>query len=122
MAGVSTETHLIRRGDIWITDLRPGVGREVAKKRPTLVISINPINSISPTVIVIPISSRIPTLLGPERIFLSASESMLEKDSVILNFHIRAVDKKRLSKKISSLSKTKMKEVEEALKLVLDLP
>src|SRR5258708_6978811 len=111
----------IKRGDIWTADLRPGKGQEVAKKRPALVISNNTLNTISPTVIIIPISSQKYSVLGPERIFLSAKDSSLPKDSVILSYQIRAVDKARLLKRVSSLKETILQEVEDALKIVLDL-
>lgn len=122
MAGINKNDSAIKRGDVWVTDLRPGIGREVAKKRPTLIISNNTINSISPTVIVLPISSQIYNFLGPERIFLSANDIDLKKDSVVLVYQIRAIDKKRLGTKIGNLSKTKMQEVEKSLKLILNLP
>ncbi len=121
MAGIKQKNYLIKRGDVWTADLRPGVGYEVAKKRPALVISNNAINMSSPITIILPISSQLTSALGPERIFLSADEINLEKDSVILTHQIRAIDKKRFGKKIGNISKAKMREVEESLGLVLDL-
>lgn len=111
----------IKRGDIWTTDLRPGVGFEVTKKRPTLVISRNTVNKISPTVIIIPLSSQVYKILGPERIYISQKDSPLHKDSVALITQMRAIDKTRLLKRIGKISKAKLVEVEEAIKIVLDL-
>lgn len=111
----------IKRGDVWATDLRPGVGFEITKKRPTLIISRNTINKISPTVIVIPLSSQIYKILGPERIHIPQKEGELVKDSVALISQMRAIDKTRLIKRIGRISKDKLREVEEALKIVLDL-
>lgn len=111
----------IQRGEIWTADLRPGTGHEITKIRPVLVISRNTINKISPLAIVIPISSQIPPVIGPDRVFLPAKNSKLAKDSVILCGHIRTLDKSRLQKKIDSLSKNKLEEVEEAIQLVLGL-
>ena len=112
---------MIKRGEIWVGDLRPGVGREVVKKRPVIIVSKNEINTISPTVIVIPISSQTYPILGPERIFLPAKGTKLEKDSVILVYQIRAIDKQRLIKKIGTLPPKTLKAVEQSLKLILDL-
>lgn len=111
----------IKRGEIWVTDLRSTVGWEVAKKRPALIISNNDINSLSPIVIVIPLSSQIPEVLGPERLFIKKEETGLDKDSVIFIIQIRAIDKSRISKKVGKISKQKLLEVEEAVKLVLGL-
>lgn len=110
-----------KRGEIWIADLMPGKGWEVAKKRPALIISSDYINSISPLVIVVPLSSQVPKVLGPERIFLTRSESKLTKDSVLFVNQIRAIDKSRLVKKVGSISKGKIEEVGYALKIVLGL-
>ncbi|MBI2326874.1 type II toxin-antitoxin system PemK/MazF family toxin [Candidatus Curtissbacteria bacterium] len=110
-----------KRGEIWVADLIPGKGWEVAKKRPVIVISANEINKISPLVIIIPISSQVPEILGPERILLEKENSFLDKNSVALPNQIRAIDKSRLAKKLSTLTKEKLYEVEEALKIVLGL-
>lgn len=111
----------IKRGDIWAADLRPGIGWEVTKRRPALIISHNAINSIYPTVIVIPISSQAPSILGPERVFISKKGTKLQKDSVILTTQMRAIDKTRLFKKIGVISEAKLIEVEESIKIVLGL-
>lgn len=109
-----------KRGDVWIADLIPGRGWEVAKKRPVIIISANEINRISPLVIIIPISSNIPSVIGPERVLIEKG-SPLEKDSIALANQIRAIDKSRITKKIGTLSANKLVEVEDALKLVLGM-
>jgi len=111
----------IKRGDLWTADLHPGQGFEVSKKRPCLIVSNNAVNNISPTVVIIPLSSQAYKILGPERLFISKKESRLAKDSVILVTQIRAIDKNRLIKLISSVSKARLQEVEDAIKIVLDL-
>lgn len=109
-----------KRGDIWIADLIPGRGREFAKKRPVIIISANEINKISPLVIIIPISSNIPSIIGPERVLIE-KEPPFQKASIALPNQVRAIDKSRISKKIGTLSKDKLSEIEEALKIVLGL-
>ncbi len=121
MARIDSALHSIKRGDLWSTDLRPGQGFEVSKKRPCLIVSNNAVNNISPTVVIIPLSSQTYKVLGPERLFIGKKESKLAKDSVILVTQIRAIDKTRLIKPISSISRVKLKEVEDAIKIVLDL-
>jgi|SRR3989344_5935096 len=111
----------IYRGEIWVVDLHAGVGWEVAKKRPALVISNNQINRISPLVVIIPISSRIPEILGPERILISKKQTGLVKDSVMMINQIRTIDKKRLVSKTGKISEERLLEVEESLKLVLGM-
>ena len=45
----------------------------------------------------------------------------LDKKSILLPLFIRSIDQKRLHKKIADLSKEKLLEVEDALKLVLGM-
>lgn len=113
--------RIIKRGEIWIADLRSSIGREITKVRPALIISNNAINTSSPTIIVLPISSQIPPVVGADRIFLPKKELKLSKDSVVLGGQIRAIDKTRLKKKIGAISKAKLSEVEEALRLALGM-
>ena len=118
---IKSSDNKIKRGYIWTVDLRSGIGSEVTKKRPSLIVSNNTVNNISPTVVIIPLSSQIYKILGPERLFIAKKESKLAKDSVILVTQIRAIDKTRLIKPISLISKDKLREVEEAIRIVLDL-
>ena len=110
-----------KRGEVWIADLIPGKGWEVGKMRPVIVISANEINNISPLVIIIPISSQIPQIIGPARVLIKKEGGFVEKDSVALPNQIRAADKSRFIKKIGNLSNDKLTEVEDSLKLVLGL-
>lgn len=110
----------VKRGQVWIADLNPGFGVEIHKKRPVLVISNNILNSSWPRIIILPFSSQVqPPALG--KVFVSKNTFGLSKDSVLLTFDIRSIDKVRLIKKIGVLPKDKLLEVEEALKLVLGI-
>lgn len=111
---------VIKRGEIWTVDLRK-VGSEISKIRPALVVSINSIQNLSPVVVVLPLSSRISQIIGPERVLLSKTDTGLIRDSVALSFQVRAIEKRKLVKRISRLSKQKMVEVEGSIKIVLGL-
>lgn len=112
--------RLIKRGQIWVANLDPGYGIEIRKKRPILVISSDIFNEQLKTVIVIPISTQV-LPLGPEKILIEKDGSNLERDSAALAVNIRAIDKSRLIKKAGKISKQKLLEVEEAVKLVLGI-
>lgn len=111
---------IIKRGDVWLVNLEPATYREIHKKRPALIISDNTIHQKTVHVIIIPISSQIPKIVGPEMIPVGKKEG-LEKPSVILPLFVRSIDKERLTKKIGKLEKIKLIAVEEALKLILHL-
>lgn len=110
-----------KRGDIFVADLNPSFGREIHKKRPVLVVSNNILNKELPTVIIIPFSSIVPQFIGPDVVKVALKAIGLDKKSLAMINHIRSIDKKRLVKKIGTISKGKLREVEEAIKIVLDL-
>ncbi len=109
-----------KRGHFYIADLDPSFGREIHKKRPVLIISSNKANSETPYVVAIPTSSVIPQVISAEMIYLGKPKGFND-ESVLLPLFIRNIDKDRLMKKIGMISKNKMQEIEEALKLVLGL-
>ncbi len=109
-----------KRGEIFIADLDPSLGRELRKKRPVVIVSRNFINKDTSSVIIIPASSRVPHTIGLEMVSVGKAEG-LDKESVLLPVFIRSIDQQRLIKKIGILFKTKMEEVEESIKLVLDI-
>ena len=58
---------------------------------------------------------------NPTNVFITAKETGLSSDSVVLFNQLRSLDKSRLQKKIGSVPKLKMIEVGEALKISLNL-
>ncbi len=109
-----------KRGEVYVADLNPSYGREIHKKRPVLIVSNNIINQQSPNLIMVPFSSIIPHNFSPDMVKVSRFR-WLDKTSVILTSEIRSIDKIRLIKKIGILSKDKLLEVEESIKLVLGM-
>lgn len=109
-----------KRGEIYIADLDPPFGREIHKKRPVLIISNNDFNLATPYTVIIPSSSIVPNIISPGLIYLGKPKGFNE-ESVLLPLFIRSIDQDRLIKKIGKISKQKMIEVEEAIKLVLKI-
>lgn len=108
---------VISRGEVWLTNFNPPFGTELHKNRPALIISSNEVNKHHPRVIVILISTK--NYSGLSVVTIASKESGLDKESVVLPAEIRAVDKTRLIKKLGKISKSKIREVEGVIKLVL---
>ena len=88
---------IIRKWSIWKADLDPVIGSEQGKTRPVLIISETEINKILRVVNVLPITSRKRgRRIYPNEAFLKAGQFGLPKDSLILCYQIRTLDKKRL--------------------------
>lgn len=112
---------MYKRGDVFFADLSPVVGSEQGGTRPVLIIQNDVGNKYSPTVIVAAITSQIDKAKLPTHVEISATESSLEKDSVILLEQVRTIDKQRLTQKITHLETEIMERVNEALEISLGL-
>jgi len=109
-----------KRGEVWFVSLEPIVGHEIGKTRPALVISNNKNNLFANTVTVLPITSKTERIY-PFEVFLPEEETRLPKDSKVKCNQIRTIDKKRLINFLSTLSPERLKEVEKALLIHLDI-
>ncbi|MEA2038381.1 MAG: type II toxin-antitoxin system PemK/MazF family toxin [Thermodesulfobacteriota bacterium] len=113
---------VIRKGSIYWVDFSPGKGFEPIGRRPGLVVQNNCLNdSKLNTVIVIAITSTLKYGELPGNVVLQKGEANMPKKSVINVTQIKTVDRKSLREKIGSLSKAKMTEVYDGLKLIMDI-
>ncbi|RJQ27158.1 type II toxin-antitoxin system PemK/MazF family toxin [Candidatus Parcubacteria bacterium] len=121
---------MINRGQIYFVNLNPTHGREQAGRRPVLVVSADAINRqpLVVTVVVGTKASRIPRDY-PTNVRTLATETGLSEDTVFLCFQIRSLDPSRFldpdTGKLTpagTLSDHHMAQIDQALKLVLNLP
>lgn len=112
---------LIRRGDIFYADLSPVVGSEQGGTRPVLVLQNDIGNQYSPTTIIAAITSQISKAKLPTHIEVKATNSGLEKNSVILLEQIRTIDKSRLLEKVTTLPEDLMERINQAIEISLGL-
>ncbi len=108
------------RGEIWLVSLEPVTGHEIGKTRPALVISNDKNNKFSDTITMLPITSKTEKIY-PFETLITKEESVLPKDSKVKSNQIRTIDKKRLVKYMGKLQKAKLKEVESAVLIHLDI-
>ena len=89
---------------VFLADLDPVIGSEQGKTRPVLVISEEEINKILPVVNVLPITSRKPgRTIYPNEVLFQAGTAGLDKDSLVLCYQIRSLDKRRFKKMLGKL-------------------
>ena len=106
---------LYKRGDLVYVNFSPVMGSEQDGIRPAVIIQNDVGNKFSPTIIILPITSRNKKLL-PTHISINDIYG-LPKKSIILVEQIRTVDKKRIMKKIGKIDSFLLNKVSEALKV-----
>ncbi|MEW6201343.1 MAG: type II toxin-antitoxin system PemK/MazF family toxin [bacterium] len=111
----------IKRGEIWLADLNPTRGTEQRGVRPVLIIQIDRANNVSPHTIIAPFTTKIRDKLLPCHVAFQAGEGGLSQDSVLLTEQVRVIDKSRLERKIGTVSKEKLEEVENAFRVIMGL-
>jgi mRNA interferase MazF len=108
------------RGDIVMVNLDPTIGQEQGGLRPALVISSDDLNrSPARLIIVAPITGTDRGI--PAHIRVSSPEGGLTKPSVIMADQIRTIARRRVARRLGTVSSATMGKVENCLKLVLDL-
>lgn len=88
-----------QRFDVYLVNLNPTEGSEINKTLPCVIISPNEMNNHISTVIIAPITSKIRNY--PTRV---ACKIEGKQGQIVLD-QIRTVDKSRLTKKITTLTK-----------------
>jgi len=107
---------------VYQANLDPIAGSEQGGTRPVLIVSRDALNVNAPIVIVVPLTGREnKRRLYPTHVELTAGESGLTKNSVVLCEQVRAISKDRLTKKIGQVSPQRMSFVDAALKISVDL-
>lgn len=108
--------------EIWIADLNPQIGTESGKTRPVLILQTNLLNEIPhPSTIVCPITTNVQKNATILRVHLKKGNANLKDDCDIMIDQLRAIDNKRLIKKIGNLPKQLVEKVKENVGIVLDL-
>jgi mRNA interferase MazF len=110
-----------RQYEIWMADLNPRFGTEPGKARPVLIVQTDLLNRIHPSTLICPITSKVQRNINVLRVNLTQNEGGLKKDSAIMIDQVRAIDNKRLIKKLGDLPEHKKDKVKDNLKIVMDL-
>lgn len=105
----------MKRGDIYFADLDPVIGSEQGGKRPVLIIQNDLGNRFSPTVIILPLTSRTGKHPLRTHVPISPPQGGIAKPSIILCEQVRTVEKSRLIRHLGRLTSEKMALVERAL-------
>jgi mRNA interferase MazF len=114
------EIHMFTqlRGDCWYVDFGVPIGSEQGNRRPAVILSNDTGNINAPILTIAPLTSQ-PKNDQPTHV--SVDTEWLPKDSTALLEQIRTVSKERLSDYLGTFSNRKMKQINAAIRVALNL-
>ena len=105
-----------KRGEIWILNLNPVKGSEIAGERPCIVVQNDIGNAKALTTAVVPLTTKIRELHSPFQIVLKPNETGLPRTSVAKCEQIKTVSiSHRLFRRVGNLSADALYRVEEGV-------
>lgn len=112
------KVHHMHKGEIWLVDIPETNGHEQQGKRPVVLLA----KLEADIAIVIPCTSNVKTLRFPHVFEIEPSQKNgLSAHSVALIFQLRAIDRKRLNKKIGTVSSKQIKNIDQIMKSMLHI-
>ena len=109
----------IKQYDIWLADLNPTRGTEPGKTRPVVILQTDLLNEAHPSTIICPITTNVQPDADLLRVHLRKGQ--LDRLSDILVDQVRAVDNRRLIKRLGKLTSEQIVKLRSNIKIVLDL-
>ncbi len=110
-----------RQFEIWIADLNPTMGTEPGKVRPVIIVQTDLLNKVHPSSIICPLTTNVQPKVEVLRIHIPQGSGGLEESCDIMTDQIRAIDNKRLVKKVGKLPRDLVMELKESLRTILDI-
>lgn len=112
----------IKRFEIWLADLKPQIGTEPGKTRPVLVVQTNLLNKIPhPSTVICPLTTNIQKESEILRVHIKKGTASLNENCDIMIDQVRAIDNKRLIKKLGELPESLTSKVKENLAIIMDI-
>jgi mRNA interferase MazF len=109
----------IKQYDIWLADLNPTRGTEPGKTRPVVIMQTDLLNDTHLSTVVCPITTNVQPEAELLRVHLKKGQ--LDRLSDVLVDQIRAVDNRRLIKRLGKLSSDQIENLQSNIKVILDL-
>ncbi len=112
---------IARKYEVWLANLDPRIGTETGKTRPVLIVQTDILNKIHPSTLICPITTNIKLESHILRVNIKKGTAKVKESCDVMIDQLRAIDNKRLIKKIGDLPLELAEKVKENIKIVLDL-
>ena len=107
-------------GDLYLVEIPAIGGHEQSGYRPAIILQSECRLEEIPTVLIIPLTSKIKATAFPFTLSIKPDKSNnLSSASVALVFQLRAIDKRRLKQKLGSLTNNDIKKIQKIVKLLI---
>lgn len=107
-------------GHLYMADLNPRFGTEPGKIRPVVVVQTDALNRYHPSTIICPLTAKIAGFENLLRVAVPKGVSGLTRASDVLVDQIKAIDNRRLRRKLGPLPDPYLTELRQKLLQVLD--
>ena len=111
----------IKKYEVWVANLDPNLGTEPGKTRPVVVVQTDLLNGMHPSTIICPITTNIEKSSDILRVHLRQNEAGLKTDSDILVDQVRAIDNRRLIRRLGIISEQSKIKLIENIAVILDI-
>lgn len=111
----------IKQFDVWVADFNPPNGTEPGKIRPVVIVQTDLLNNFHPSTLICPVTTNIFQKAEILRVNMSKNEAGLKQRSAILVDQLRAIDNKRLVKRLGRLNKSSRERLIDNLKVIMEL-
>ena len=95
--------------EIWLADLNPRMGTEPGKTRPVVIVQTDLLNDVHPSTVICPITTQV--IKGAEILRVHLRKDQLTQASDVIVDQIRAIDNKRLIKRLGKLNAAQIKQL-----------
>jgi mRNA interferase MazF len=110
-------------GDIYTVEIPASNGHEQAGIRPAIIVQAPRFQAQLSTVLIVPLTSRLAAQAFPSTFLIQpTSRNGLNVPSVALVFQLRAIDKRRLKRKLGRLSAAHLAQLQQHFKALLQIP
>jgi mRNA interferase MazF len=110
----------IRKWNVYLADLNPRMRPEPGKTRPVVVVQTDLLNNHHPSTVVCPLTTEIRSGLGIIRVHLQKGEGGLIERSDIMIDQIRAIDNRRILKRLGVIRRENQRKLTESIRIILN--